>query len=259
MGWKGMAIGGWVGSLFGGPLGALFGAALGHTVEKKLSGKSVRSGGRVRYASESSSNRSMIFCASVAAMLAKMAKADGRVTQSEINGVELAFRRLGFSPAAREYAVRVFRCAKDDGHTIYEYANEFASVVESMELRELFYEILWDVACADGTVDAEEIEILRAIPAALGIRASWYSFFAASRLKNGNRRESRDPLSEAYAIIGASASDSMEDLKRKYRELVKKNHPDALRAQGLPDEMVNKATERMSRINSAWDTIRASR
>ena len=49
------------------------------------------------------------------------------------------------------------------------------------------------------------------------------------------------------------------ELKRKYRELAKKNHPDALRAQGLPKEMIGKATERMSRINAAWATIREAR
>ena len=68
-----------------------------------------------------------------------------------------------------------------------------------------------------------------------------------------------DPLSEAYALIGASASDSADILKRKYRDLAKKNHPDALRAQGLSEELVRKATERMSRINVAWATIRNAR
>ena len=60
-------------------------------------------------------------------------------------------------------------------------------------------------------------------------------------------------------MLGAKAEDGDESLRRRYRELAKKNHPDALRAQGLPEEMVGKATERMSRINAAWSTIRAAR
>ena len=74
-----------------------------------------------------------------------------------------------------------------------------------------------------------------------------------------SRASSRDPLAEAYAVLGASANDSADELKRKYRELAKKNHPDALRAQGLPEEMVGKATERMSRINEAWAKIKEAR
>ena len=130
-----------------------------------------------------------------------------------------------------------------------------------MEVRELFYEILWDIACADGNVSSNELLILQRIPRALGIRIDWYGYFASQRLggQSSGRSASRDPLQEAYSVLGASADDGTDELKRKYRELAKKNHPDALRAQGLPEEMVGKATERMSRINEAWARIKEAR
>ena len=82
MGWKGPAIGGYIGSLFGGHLGAIIGAALGHSVEKHIAAGTKR---RPTFASAySQGQRSRIFCTSAAAMLAKMAKADGRVTREEI-------------------------------------------------------------------------------------------------------------------------------------------------------------------------------
>lgn len=245
----------------GGPLfrllGAIAGAVLGSKAEDAVRGKRRHLDG----ASMSSRNRSMVFCASVAAMLAKMAKADGVVSRYEIAGVEQAFRRLGFTAAARRYAIEVFRKAKDDPHSIYDYARDFAMAVDSVEVRELFYEILWDIACADGTVSPNELVILQRIPRALRIRIDWYSYFASQRLggQASGRSSSRDPLAEAYAVLGASANDSAEELKRKYRDLAKKNHPDALRAQGLPEEMVGKATERMSRINEAWTRIKEAR
>ncbi len=257
MGWKGMAIGGYIGSLFGGPLGAILGAVLGHKVEGAAFGQKPRRG--VSYSAMPQRDRAKLFCASAAAMLAKMAKADGTVTEAEIAGVENAFFRLGFTAAARRYAIEVFRRAKDDRHTIYEYAQEFAAAVDSVEVRELFYEILWDVACADGHVSRMELLILQRIPRALCIRIDWYAYFASQRLGEQSRASSRDPLAEAYAVLGASANDSADELKRKYRELAKKNHPDALRAQGLPEEMVGKATERMSRINEAWTRIKEAR
>ena len=253
-----MAIGGYIGSLFGGPLGAVLGAVLGHKVEGAAFGRHHR---HVSYSSMPQRDRAKLFCASAAAMLAKMAKADGHVSRTEIAGVENAFRRLGFTAAARRYAIDVFRRAKDDAHTIYEYAQEFASAVDSVEVRELFYEILWDIAGSDGEISRNELLILQRIPRALGIRLDWYGYFASQRLgeRPASRSASQDPLQEAYSIIGASANDSADDLKRKYRELAKKNHPDALRAQGLPEEMVGKATERMSRINEAWATIKEAR
>ena len=259
MGWKGMAIGGYIGSIFGGPLGAILGAVLGHKVENSAFSHGNRRG--VSYSSMSRQDRANLFCASAAAMLAKMAKADGTVTQTEIAGVENAFRRLGFTASARRYAIDVFRRAKDDRHTIYEYAREFAAAVDSVEVRELFYEILWDVAGSDGEIRPTERLILQRIPRALGIRIDWYAYFASRRSGGGSAGgfAPQDSLAEAYAIIGANPKDSADELKRKYRELAKKNHPDALRAQGLPEEMIGKATERMSRINEAWTRIKAAR
>ena len=263
MGWLGMLIGSYVGgsALGGGPLfrllGAIAGAVLGSRVEDSVRGRRRVSSGRAM----GSRNRSMVFCASVAAMLAKMAKADGVVSRHEIAGVENAFRRLGFTTEARRYAIDVFRRAKDDPHTIYDYARDFAMAVDSVEVRELFYEILWDVACADGEISRAELQILQRIPRALGIRLEWYAYFASQRMggQSAGRSAPRDSLADAYAVLGADANDSADELKRKYRELAKKNHPDALRAQGLPEEMVGKATERMSRINAAWTLIREAR
>ena len=263
MGWLGMLIGSYVGgsALGGGPLFRLLGAIAGAVVGSKAEDK-IRGGRRSRSgASIDPRGRSMVFCASVAAMLAKMAKADGHVSRTEIAGVEAAFRRLGFTSAARRYAIEVFRRAKDDRHTIYQYALDFAAAVDSVEVRELFYEILWDIAGSDGHISRTELLILQRIPRALGIRLDWYAYFASQRLgeRSAGRSASRDPLKDAYAVLGASADDSTDELKRKYRELAKKNHPDALRAQGLPEEMVGKATERMSRINEAWAVIKEAR
>lgn len=260
MGWTGIAFGAWIGSFFGGPLGALLGGALGHQIEKRLVAPERRTArGRAARAfasGMSAERRAMVFCASAAAMLAKMAKADGHVTEEEIAAVEAAFSRLGFDRRARSYAVDVFRRAKDDAHSIYEYAAEFAGAVDSVEVREFFYGLLWDLAYADGRVSPGELSILRSIPRALRIRSEWFDVYRGER---GGGGASRDTLASAYATLGVSPSASDADVKRAYRELAKKNHPDLLRAQGLPEELVGKATAKMGRINAAWSTVRARR
>ena len=292
MSWTGFALGAYIGSRFGGALGALLGGVLGLFVEKAFgkklkvrtrtsgdssSSSSSSSGGN--YRRTSARNREMVFCASAAAMLAKMAKADGHVTQTEINAVEVAFRRLGFSKLARDYAVNVFRKAKDDDHTIYDYAYEFASATPSVEIRELFYELLWDLAGADGDISFNELTILKKIPASLGINARWFDILRTTRWGGGRgqgarssrsgssnsygRRSAppppRDELADAYAELDVSPSASDDEVKKAYRAKAKKYHPDALKAQGLPDEMIGKATERMARINAAWSKIKEAR
>ena len=66
-------------------------------------------------------------------------------------------------------------------------------------------------------------------------------------------------MAQAYAALGASPSDSAEVLKRRYRALAKKLHPDLLRAQGVSGDALKRATDRMVRINVAWKTVRENR
>ena len=75
----------------------------------------------------------------------------------------------------------------------------------------------------------------------------------------GRARSVPEPLAAAYATIGASPSDGTETLKRKYRELAKRNHPDALRARGASEFEIGQATLRMVGINEAWAKVRAAR
>lgn len=66
-------------------------------------------------------------------------------------------------------------------------------------------------------------------------------------------------LEEAYRLLGVSPRAGNAEVRQAYLRMAKKYHPDALRAQGLSEGMVGKATERMSRINAAWTLIREKR
>ena len=252
MGWNGAIIGGCIGSWFGRWPGFVIGGVIGHFIEEfGKSGKSAQK------------SPDVIFCASAAAMLAKMAKADGRISKVEISAVEAAFAKLGFSRAARSYAIDVFRKAKDDSHSIYEYAGDFASVVGNGDVRVIFYEMLWDIACADGDLSETEKNILERITPYLKISSEWFGVFYRERFYSSSRDRSaayrRDDMADAYSQLGVSPSASDDEIKKAYRALAKRYHPDTLKAQGLPDEMVARANERMSKINAAWSAVKKER
>ena len=294
MGWFATGFGFIIGNAIGGPLGGVLGAVLANYLTKDEGEQEdpyARPGNgkrkvppnanqRKRQAPKDEAAREMLFLGAAAAILAKLAKADGHITENEIASAEAAFARLGITGEKRDFCIDVFRQAKDDEHTVYEYADAFADAQPDDDIRVVFYDLLWDLAAADGILHREEKTILRFLPRHLRINPALYYAQYARRAadagssgreggqsggqSNAGRRRStprRAPgeLAEAYAILGCAPTATDDELKKAYREKAKKLHPDEMMAQGLPPELVQKANDEMARVNAAYDRIRKAR
>jgi DnaJ like chaperone protein len=122
--------------------------------------------------------------------------------------------------------------------------------------------MLWDIACADGELSESEKSILERITSSLRINPGWYGLFYRERFCSGYRGQAtsdQENIADAYSQLGVQPSASDDEVKKAYRNLAKRYHPDTLRAQGLPDEMIARANERMSKINAAWGAIKKER
>ena len=191
-------------------------------------------------------------------LLAKIAKADGRVSEREIDRVEAIFRSLSLSPEERRYATEVFSQSKDTPEQFDAAAHAFAMGVRAFELRLVTFQYLVLVACADGSVSPAERDMLSRAAARFRIppqlAAQIFAQVAGTRAHGSSRpyRPAAPSRAQDLALLGLPPNASDDDIRKAYRKKVKELHPDRLQAQGLPEAMLKQASERMAAINAAY-------
>ncbi len=236
----GKIIGGAAGLALGGPLGALIGAVAGHAVDKLRGGAA---------GDEVDSTRETAFTIAVIVLSAKMAKADGQVTRDEI----AAFRRLVHVPPEEIKNVgRVFDLARKDARGFEPYARQVARMFASNPavLEELLNALFY-IAKADGVIHPAERDYLVRVAGLFGFDEATFNRIHAGHAGAGEI----DP----YAILGVDARAEDSEVREAWLRLTRENHPDRLIAQGMPDDFIEIATERMATINAAWDMVRKQR
>ena len=236
MAWTGKIIGGVLGSLLG-PWGTAIGVGLGHQFDKGAS--------RIQQAG-------MMMQVAFFGCLAKMARADGKITQDEIRAVEQIIAQLGYSPRLREAAIGIFRQAKDDAHTAADYINQLAAAIQhNPQIGMTFIAALHAVAQADGLIHPNERDILLQAERAFRLRPG-----TIDALLGGGTASSLD---NAYAVLECSPEMSDAEIKKAYRDKCVEFHPDKLASKGLPDEFMKFAHEQLTQVNEAYDTIKKVR
>lgn len=240
----GKVIGGVAGFALGGPLGALMGGVAGHAVDKMREGADGDGIG--------AQAKQVAFTMAIVVLSAKMAKADGHVSREEINAFKEVFH---VPPDEMSKVGKLFDEAKKEAEGFEPYARQIALLFknEPAVLEELLGALI-HIAKADGVVHDKEMEFLAAVAQIFGYDQAGFDRVKA-RFMAGASKSEDDP----YVILGVEPSATDDEVKKAYRKLIRENHPDTLMAQGLPQEFVDLATEKMARINAAYDQIEKSR
>jgi len=237
----GKILGGAAGFAIGGPIGAILGAAAGHAVDKMRDS--------TREAPEDDATRRVAFTIGVIVLGAKMAKADGVVTKDEIG----AFKEVFHIPQEEMQNVgRLFNQARRDAGGFEPYARQIARLFRhNPAVLEELLDGLFHIARADRKITSDELEYLAKVAEIFGFDEDDWARIRASNMGP----DSADP----YQVLGVSHQASDAEIKAAHRRLVVENHPDKLVAEGLPQEFVDLANEKLATINAAYDRIRASR
>ncbi|HIN76653.1 MAG TPA: molecular chaperone DjiA [Rhodospirillales bacterium] len=239
----GKVIGGVAGFALGGPLGAILGSAFGHAIDRSKSQR------RLKQGPVSIQTRQTAFTVGVIVLSAKMAKADGMVTRDEVNTFKKVFN---IPPDEMHEVGLLFDQARRDAEGYEPYAGQIGELfAHDPVVLENLLGGLFQIALSDGFVHPKELAYLNNVSRELGLDRATFERIRAAYMVG----EQINP----YEVLGVTQKATSEEVKKAYRNLTRENHPDTLIAQGMPQEFVEVANEKMAKINTAYASIQKQR
>lgn len=195
-----------------------------------------------------------------------LAKADGRVSEEEIRAARLVMHRLNLAPAQVRKAIHWFDDGKKPGFPLVQTVRELRRVhARRAEQRTLFVRLLLEVVLAGRRLRSRERTLIWTVCTELDIgRVELAQLEAMILAQKGFRRSpagSADTarLRRAYATLGVDESSTNDEIKRAYRRLMNRNHPDKIAGDNPDEAALAEAQRRTREIRSAYEMLKARR
>lgn len=240
-------IGGALGWAFGGPLGALFGFAVGSMFDGVETRPSTQSYSDSRYKTTYRHQTTHDdFVMSLLALSAAIMKADGRSTKSELTFVRTFFTQQ-FGASKSSEAMMMLKDLLKREIPLSEVGEQIRYNMEhALRLQLLHY--LFGIAKSDGHVHQSEVNMIQRIANYLGISQKDYLSIEAMFYKDSGH---------AYQILEIDASASDDEVKKAYRKMAVKYHPD--KVSHLGEEFKSAAKEKFIKVKDAYELIKKER
>ncbi len=198
------------------------------------------------------------------ALVAKVAKADGRVSELEAQLISMMFDDISKifieKEKTRSILKEIFNEEKERVTDTKEVAQSLHKILGKSRLKpRQFIEFLIQLAFVDDGLSSDEDKVLRTIVAELNITSSQYDAML-HKFENMKKGQSQSiNLEDAYVLLGVNASDDMSSIKKTYRNLVREYHPDIMISQEKDEAYIEEATSKMQEINQAYQVIKEAR
>ena len=229
-------IGGGLGWAFGGPLGAIIGFAIGSAFGNNSNSR--------EYIGSTTQQRD--FNVSLLVLSAAVMKADGSVKKSELDYVKRFFLTNFGQERAEKYILMLREILKQDIQ-VYDVSQQIGRFMDySSKLQLLHY--LFGIASADGSTHENEIDIISVIAKYMGISSADFQSIKAMFVQE---------VDSAYKILGIDSNATDDEIKKAYREMAKKYHPDKVAYLG--EDVRKSAEQKLQEVNEAYEKIKKQR
>lgn len=279
--------------------GAILGLIVGHMFDKGMSNDFSRSGGFGRFFADNERlQSSAIFFHALFACLGHIAKADGAVTQSEINVALKLMDDMQLNENDRREAQQAFREGKDPQFPLALILKDLKHDLHGQRIiLQAFLEMLIEASFADGQLSVSEVEVLDKVAIGLGFghkdldrlirkfeaelrfrqrqdafsqardearsraqeQANAWRDKAQQQYTRAPHYSDKQRLTDAYRILNVAPTADEKTLKRAYKKAMNEHHPDKLIAKGLPKQAMELAKVKAQDIQAAYELIKSTR
>ena len=196
-------------------------------------------------------------------LLAKVAKSDGRVSELEARLITQVLDDLSQKVSCvREYLKEVYKSQKENVDNAYEtarnYKRAFNLNYDTCVARLTFF---LNLAYIDGEFNKSEQDIIRNIAYGFGIDKETldeiifkFDSFYGSRFGADHDEVSQE--NDAFEVLRLSKNASLDEVKARYKELVRQYHPDILMGRGESKEVIERSTKKLQEINEAYGRLK---
>lgn len=196
------------------------------------------------------------------ALVAKIAKADGKVDALEAELVGIMFDDISAifpePQKTKDILKEIFNEQKDRFDNLEEIAKTLGHAIKRDRAKQhQFMGFLIQLSFVDGEVSKSEEEMLATIAEAFAFDPNAYHAIFEQFEKMVHNIKPKANVGDAYKLLGVNESDDMDVIKKAYRKLVREYHPDIIKSQGKDDAYMQEATAKTQEINQAYEMIKA--
>lgn len=233
-------IGGGLGFVLGGPIGIIVGAVIGSVIDGMNRPVSAQGSGNRESTVRGDFNISLLV------LIAAVMKADGKVLKSELDFVKQNLVRMLGQDAAQQ-AVRMLGDLMKQEIPLRDVCIQIQQNMPHALRLEMIH-LLMGISAADGNIVVEELSVIRKIAAYLNVSEADFESIKAMFIAN---------TSAAYKILEVDENATDEEVKKAYRKMALKYHPD--KVGNLDEELAKQANEKFRKVNEAYNQIKKQR